>query len=151
MNEENKRENIREEIDRAMDAIKAAQLLFENGFVRDAISKLYYSLLYSVRALLLAKGLEPKSHEGALRLFGQQQVDTQVFGKGLSVCFGEGPRFSNHETVVQGEKLETHNAGCIQSSRRKICQSCIAGPWGMRRRCNHAQNRMASLIKQPGA
>jgi uncharacterized protein (UPF0332 family) len=45
MNEDNKKENIREEIDRAMDATKAAQLLFENGFVRDAISKLYYSLL----------------------------------------------------------------------------------------------------------
>jgi uncharacterized protein (UPF0332 family) len=68
MNEDNKKENIREEIDRAKEAIRAAQLLFENGFVRDAISKLYYSLLYSVRGLLLAKGLEPKSHEGALRL-----------------------------------------------------------------------------------
>jgi uncharacterized protein (UPF0332 family) len=44
MNEDNKRENIREEIDRAKEAIRAAQLLFENGFVRDAISKLYYSL-----------------------------------------------------------------------------------------------------------
>lgn len=61
MNEENKRENIREEIDRANEAIRAANLLFENGFVKDAISKLYYSLLYSVRGLLLTKGLEPKS------------------------------------------------------------------------------------------
>jgi len=68
MNEDNKKENIREEIDRAKEAIRAAQLLFENGFVRDAISKLYYSLLYSVRGLLMAKGLEPKRHEAALRL-----------------------------------------------------------------------------------
>ena len=89
MNEDNKRENIREESDRAKEAIRAAQLLFENGFVRDAISKLYYSLLYSVRALLLAKGLEPKSHEGALRLFGQHFVklgpfepkDSHIFSK----------------------------------------------------------------------
>jgi uncharacterized protein (UPF0332 family) len=70
VNEDNKRENIREEIDRANEAIRASNLLFENGFVKDAISKLYYSLLYSVRGLLLTKGLEPKSHEGALRLFG---------------------------------------------------------------------------------
>jgi len=89
MNEDNKKENIREEIDRAKEAIRAAQLLFENGFVRDAISKLYYSLLYSVRGLLLAKGLEPKSHEGALRLFGQHFVkpgpfepkDSHIFSK----------------------------------------------------------------------
>ena len=79
MNEENKRENIREEIDRANEAIRAANLLFENGFVKDAISKLYYSLLYSVRALLLTKGLEPKSHEGALRLFGLHFVKPGTF------------------------------------------------------------------------
>ena len=89
MNEDNKRENIREEIDRAKEAIRAAQLLFENGFVRDAISKLYYSLLYNARALLLVKGLEPKSHEGALRLFGLHFVkpgpfepkDSHIFSK----------------------------------------------------------------------
>jgi len=79
VNEENKRENIREEIDRANEAIRAANLLFENGFVKDAISKLYYSLLYSVRGLLLTKGLEPKSHEGALRLFGLHFVKPGAF------------------------------------------------------------------------
>ena len=89
MNEGNKRENIREEIDRANEAMRAADLLLENGFVRDAISKLYYCLLYSIRALLLTKGLEPKSHEGALRLFGMQFVkpgpfepkDSHIFSK----------------------------------------------------------------------
>ena len=79
MNEENKRENIREEIDRANEAIRAANLLFENRFVKDAISKLYYSLLYSVRGLLLTEGLEPKSHEGALRLFGLHFVKPGAF------------------------------------------------------------------------
>ena len=89
MNEENKRENIREEIERAHEATKAAHLLFENGFLKDAVSKLYYSLLYNIRALLLTKGLEPKSHEGALRLFSLHFVkpgdfeakDSHVFSK----------------------------------------------------------------------
>ena len=89
MNEENKRENIREEIERADEVIRAANLLFENGFLKDAVSKLYYSLLYSIRALLLTKGLEPKSHEGALRLFGLHFVkpgsfeakDSHIFSK----------------------------------------------------------------------
>ena len=79
MNEENKKANIREEIDRANDAIRAANLLFENGFVRDGVSKLYYYLLYNIRALLLTVGLEPKSHEGALRLFGPHFVKPGVF------------------------------------------------------------------------
>ena len=79
MNEENKRENIREEIERATEVKRAAELLFSNNFIKDAVSKLYYFLLYSVRALLLTKGLEPKSHEGALRLFGLHFVKEGLF------------------------------------------------------------------------
>jgi hypothetical protein len=79
MMEENKRENIREEIERATEARKAAELLFSNDFIKDAVSKLYYFLLYSIRALLLTKGLEPKSHEGALRLFGLHFVKQGLF------------------------------------------------------------------------
>lgn len=79
MNEENKRQNAQEEIDRANEAIRAANLLFENGFVKDAVSKLYYSLLYAVRALLLTRGLEPRSHEAALRLFGLHFVKPGIF------------------------------------------------------------------------
>jgi uncharacterized protein (UPF0332 family) len=79
VNEDNKKANIREEMDRANEAMRAANLLFENGFVRDAVSKIYYSLLYSIRALLLTEGLEPKSHEGALRLFGLHFVKPGAF------------------------------------------------------------------------
>lgn len=79
MNEENRQANIREEIDRANEATRAANLLFENGFVGDGVSKLYDSLLYSIRALLLTEGLEPKSHEGAHRLFGLHFVKPGAF------------------------------------------------------------------------
>lgn len=79
MNEENKRENLREELQRADESMKAADLLFENGFTRDAVAKLYYSLLYTIRAMLLTKGLEPKSHEGSLRLFGMHFVKPGIF------------------------------------------------------------------------
>ena len=93
MNEENKKANIREEIDRANDAIRAANLLFENGFVRDGVSKLYYSLLYNIRALLLTVGLEPKSHEGALRLFGLHFVKPGAFKAKDSHIFSKLMKF----------------------------------------------------------
>lgn len=93
MNEENKKENIQEEIDRANESMKAADLLFENGFVRDGVSKLYYSLLYSIRALLLTEGLEPKSHEGALRLFGLHFVKPGAFEAKDSHIFSKLMKF----------------------------------------------------------
>jgi len=79
MIEENKKENITEEIKRSKETIRAANLLYDNGFFNDAVSKLYYFLLYNVRALLLTKGLEPKSHEGTLRFFGLHFVKKGIF------------------------------------------------------------------------
>jgi hypothetical protein len=93
VNQENKKANIREEIDRANEAIRAANLLFENGFVRDAISKIYYSMLYNIRALLLTEGLEPKSHEGALRLFGLRFVKPGAFEAKDSHIFSKLMKF----------------------------------------------------------
>ena len=55
MTEKNKKENIREELGRAAEAMAAASLLFNEGFFKDAVSRLYYFLLYNVRALLLTK------------------------------------------------------------------------------------------------
>ena len=89
MNEDNKRENIKQELNRAEEAIGAAALLFDNGFISDAISKLYYCLLYNVRALLLTKGFESKSHEGALRLFGLHFVKKGLFEPGDSHIFSK--------------------------------------------------------------
>ena len=79
MNEANKKDNIREEIEHANESMRAADLLFKNGFTRDAVARLYYSLLYTVRAMLLTKELEPKSHEGALRMFGLHFVKQGIF------------------------------------------------------------------------
>ncbi len=79
MIEENKRENIEIELTGASERLSEAELLYSNNFISGAVARLYYSLLYSIRALLLTKGLEPKSHEGALRLFGLHFVKEGIF------------------------------------------------------------------------
>ena len=79
MIDKNKMENIREEIERASQTMSASTLLFDNNLINDAVSRLYYFLLYNIRALLLTKGLEPKSHEGALRLFALHFIKEKLF------------------------------------------------------------------------
>lgn len=79
MTEENKIENIKNELDRASKSLDAAMLLFNNGFLIDAVSRLYYFLLHNIRALLLSKGFEPKSHEGVLRLFSLHFIKEGIF------------------------------------------------------------------------
>jgi uncharacterized protein (UPF0332 family) len=68
LTQENKKENISEELARARECLTSADLLFSHGQLADAVSRLYYHLYHAVRALLLSKGLEPKTHEGTLRL-----------------------------------------------------------------------------------
>jgi uncharacterized protein (UPF0332 family) len=87
--ENNKRENIREELSRAAEAIDAASLLFDKGFFKDAVSRLYYFLLYNIRALLLTKGFEPRSHEGALRILGLHFIKEGIFEPGFSHIFSK--------------------------------------------------------------
>jgi hypothetical protein len=79
MTEENITANIKEELEAAEKTFLESELLFKNGFFKGAVSRLYYPLLYYIRALLLTNGLEPKSHEGALRLFSLHFVKEEIF------------------------------------------------------------------------
>jgi uncharacterized protein (UPF0332 family) len=90
---QNIRKNIKAELERALNALSASVLLFDNGFFNDAVSRLYYFVLHNIRALLLTKGLEPKSHEGALRLFGLNFVKEGIFRTGESHIFSKMMKF----------------------------------------------------------
>ena len=60
---------IQEELTRSDSALGSAKLLLEGEYLSDAVSRSYCFVLYHVRALLLTKNLQPKSHEAALRLY----------------------------------------------------------------------------------
>ena len=81
MTEENRRDNIAEEIERAEAARRAAELLSQSGLFSDAVSRLYYFLFHWVRALLLTEGLEPRTHEGMLRMLAQRFVKKGAVAK----------------------------------------------------------------------
>ena len=84
---------MRAELDRATEALAAATLLYENGYISDAISRLYYFVLYNIRALLLSKGLEPRSHDGALRLLGLHFVREGLMDKRAAQVFSKLMKF----------------------------------------------------------
>ncbi len=89
MTKKNIKINISEELKRAKESFNAAAVLFDNKLLNDAISRLYYFIFYNVRALLLTKGFEPKSHEGALRLLGLHFIKTGLFKPKLSHIFSK--------------------------------------------------------------
>ncbi|MCX7635374.1 MAG: HEPN domain-containing protein [Syntrophales bacterium] len=85
--------NMQAELDRATETLKAADLLFAHGFINDAISRLYYYVLYNIRALLLSRGYEPRSHEGALRLLGLHFIQPGILQKEVAKIFAKLMKF----------------------------------------------------------
>jgi uncharacterized protein (UPF0332 family) len=87
MTEENKKTNGAQELERAEDCLKSAELLASHSQYADAVSRLYYYAFHSVRALLFSKGFEPKTHEGALRLLGIHFIKTGILDPEISHIF----------------------------------------------------------------
>jgi len=89
MTKQNKKTNIAQEQERAKGCLKSADLLAAHGQYSDAVSRLYYYAYHTIRALLLSKGFEPKTHEGALRLLGMHFIKPGIFEPAFSHTFAK--------------------------------------------------------------
>lgn len=78
----NKEEGIllaKGEIDRADEELNVARTLQEKGFYFKSVVSAYYSIYHAAKALLLLKGVAPKTHEGVERMFGLYYIKTKEF------------------------------------------------------------------------
>jgi uncharacterized protein (UPF0332 family) len=75
---DNRRRNIAEEVARAEESLRAAHALRDLGLYADSISRAYYAVFHVLRALILSRDIEPKTHAGAIHLFNQEFVRTGV-------------------------------------------------------------------------
>lgn len=84
------KELINDYLDNAEEKIKVAELLFENGYYKDCISRTYYSMYWAAKALLIFKGLNVKTHKGLITRFGLDFVKKgfveKVYGKALRIA-----------------------------------------------------------------
>jgi uncharacterized protein (UPF0332 family) len=71
---ENRRRNVADEVARADEALRAARALVGLGLRADAVSRAYYAVFHLVRALLLTRGVEPRTHAGAIHLWNTEFV-----------------------------------------------------------------------------
>ena len=71
-------------IQKAKTFIKSAQELIKINDFESAISRAYYGMFNTVKALLLTKNLTPKSHSGTISLFGQYFIKSDIFPKEMS-------------------------------------------------------------------
>ena len=82
---------VKANLERAEQAVTAAQKLLLDGYCDFAASRAYYAVFYAASALLLQEGLEFRKHSGVIATIHQRFVKTgrmeKEFGKNLNWLF----------------------------------------------------------------
>lgn len=61
-------------MENANNTLKEVESHIQNGFYNTAVNRMYYAYYYAASAMLIAKGVETKSHDGVRRMVGQELV-----------------------------------------------------------------------------
>lgn len=69
---------VREEMKKARRSLRASQKLLAEDLTEDAISRAYYAIFPSARAVLQVKGIEPTSHKGLINQFAAHLVKPRL-------------------------------------------------------------------------
>jgi uncharacterized protein (UPF0332 family)/predicted nucleotidyltransferase len=72
--ETNPQHVAREDLERAREALEMGEMGIEAGYLRDAVSRIYYAFSLGARALLALDDLYAKSHSGTKSLFHEHVV-----------------------------------------------------------------------------
>ena len=81
MTAENGRLNSSEEMKCGDEALAEARHLAAGGFFRGAVSRAYYAAYHWARALLVARGMESKTHRGTIQLLNLHFVKDGHLGE----------------------------------------------------------------------
>lgn len=57
-------------LERSINALSEAEVLFKNSFYNAAVNRLYYACYYSVSALLINNRISAQTHKGVKQMFG---------------------------------------------------------------------------------
>jgi len=89
MKAEEKQEYIFYRLETARKTFNAAKVLAEKGFWNSAVNRLYYSLFYSVNALLYLSDIQTKKHSSVKSQFTLHFVKTGKFDKKFGQLLSE--------------------------------------------------------------
>ena len=82
-------DEIQEYYNKARTKFKHSKVLYEIEGYADSVSLSYYSMLLIAKALLLKKGIAPKTHKGLIHVFSEEYVNkgeyTELIVKNIGI------------------------------------------------------------------
>lgn len=86
---DDRRKELRDyRLKQAEESLKASQHCFANGFYKDSINRSYYSVFYSVKAVLSLSSVDFKRHKDVIGYFNKEYVATDIFPRILGRKIG---------------------------------------------------------------
>lgn len=80
----------------------------QNGYWNTAVNRLYYACFYAASALLLANGIEAKSHDGVRQMIGKHFILTGKMplelGKFYTIIFNKRTSGDYEDFIVHTQK-----------------------------------------------
>ena len=70
------KKEIQKLLEKSDHALKVAEFLYQQGFIQDAWSKLYYAMFYATQALLKSEGIEVIKHSAVESALGYHFAKT---------------------------------------------------------------------------
>lgn len=84
-----KEDYIRYRLEKADEAIEAAQVLLQNKLWNSVVNRLYYACFYSINALLIQNGITAQTHTGAKTQFFLNFIKTGMISKELGKLYSD--------------------------------------------------------------
>lgn len=109
MTNEKKQTLVKYRLERASESMKAAQLLFENKLLIPAMNRIYYSMFYSVQALLVLNEKAFSKHGQVKGYFNKEFIKSGIFpkefGKLFNTVFEYRQKFDYVDLLIPEEEL----------------------------------------------
>lgn len=118
MTQEEKRALVKYRLERANESMKAAHLLFQNKLFIPAMNRIYYSMFYSVQALLVLDEKAFSKHGQVKAYFNKAYIKPGVFpkefGRVFNAVFEYRQKFDYVDLVIPEDELISDYLGEAQ-------------------------------------
>ena len=96
-------------MERANESLKAAELMLKNKYYVSAMNRIYYSMFYSVQAILVINETSFSTHGQVKGFFNREYIKTGIFpkdfGKLFNTVFEYRQKFDYVDLIIPEEKL----------------------------------------------
>lgn len=89
LTDEDRREIVRYRLEKAERTFQEAVGCIRCGFVETSANRLYYAAYYAVSALLIAYGLQVRTHNGIIQMFGLIFIKTKVLDRKMGTVYNQ--------------------------------------------------------------